>query len=831
MILRTLLAHYRRHPVQAGFLLTSIVLANVLLVGTQLINAQARASYAEGERLLQTRAAGELRSPDGRPVSERDYVALRLQGFDMLVPVLREVIRTAAGTPLELMGIDALAIPHGGPDRSAPTAGRAADATAGRTGFAGFSFAPYQLWAAPARLRQLGWSEGQTVELANGRSLPPAHAVPRANLGHRLLLDIGALQALTGRTGELSAIQVFPSRPARLAELRSALPESLVFVASTSAPDPTELTRSFHLNLAAMGMLAFVVGVFLTYNALAFSYTDRRELLRKLRLAGVTRGELRTALLAELALFLALGSLLGAWLGAVLAGLLLPGVGQTLAQLYGVYIAYPDALAPGAFWLPLAMTALAAGLCVLYPMRQSLRAPLLERRSGHWHGHSVARRDRHCLLAGLALLVVSGGATAAADSVLIALGGMAALLLGTALCLPIVLRTLLALLARLIPERHARSRWLVADSRWLLGPAALALMAMTLALVANSGLNTMISSFRQATDDWLSQRLAAALYFRTAPERAALDSWLAREAPGVRVTERFRLTVPRETPRGEKARVEVTSLRDDPRFLDRLRLTRSVTAARERFMRGAGVFVSERAWRIDGWRLGDNVRLCADRPRLPVLGIYHDYGNPQSQWLVAQPLFTTCWPQRDPVSLALIGPPDTDWTALRARLLDDFALQPDELIDQAELKAVGLAVFDRTFVVTGALNLLTLLVAGIGVFCAVSAIHHHRSAQQALLASLGLTWRERGALLLLQWGMFGLLCMVLVWPFGTALAAYLAGVVTPIAFGWSFPLQPDWPQYLRLAGVAAACLVAAVLLPSLRLLRTAPAVMLREEAT
>ena len=43
-----------------------------------------------------------------------------------------------------------------------------------------------------------------------------------------------------------------------------------------------ELTRSFHLNLAAMGLLAFVVGVFLTYNALAFSYTDRAELIRKL---------------------------------------------------------------------------------------------------------------------------------------------------------------------------------------------------------------------------------------------------------------------------------------------------------------------------------------------------------------------------------------------------------------------------------------------------------------------------------------------------------------------------------------------------------------------
>ena len=44
MILRSLLAHYRRHPLQALFLLTGIVVANVLLVGTLLINAPSEPS-------------------------------------------------------------------------------------------------------------------------------------------------------------------------------------------------------------------------------------------------------------------------------------------------------------------------------------------------------------------------------------------------------------------------------------------------------------------------------------------------------------------------------------------------------------------------------------------------------------------------------------------------------------------------------------------------------------------------------------------------------------------------------------------------------------------
>jgi putative ABC transport system permease protein len=158
-----------------------------------------------------------------------------------------------------------------------------------------------------------------------------------------------------------------------------------------------------------------------------------------------------------------------------------------------------------------------------------------------------------------------------------------------------------------------------------------------------------------------------------------------------------------------------------------------------------------------------------------------------------------------------------------------FGLEDGDIIDQGELKQAGMAVFDRTFTVTQALNALTLLVAGIGIFCAVSAIHHHRIGQQALLASLGLTRRERGVLLLAQWGLLGLLCMVLVWPFGTMLAGYLAAVVTPVAFGWSFALRPEWSHYLALAALGVSCLVLAVLLPSLGLLRTSPAAMLREQ--
>ncbi|MEJ8566092.1 FtsX-like permease family protein [Elongatibacter sediminis] len=829
-ILHALLAHYRRHPVQAVFLLTSIVIANALLVGTQLINAQARASYARGEQLLDLAPIGEIAPVNpAAGIPESDYLRLRLAGFDFVVPALGTQVRTADGTALELLAVDALALPRAGPGRPASAAPTPAGGQHQSAAFGGFSLPPYQVLIAPGRLRQLGLADGARIRLSDGLDLPPLRVAPDANLGHRLMLDIGALQSALGAPGTLSHLLVFPADPGRLAALRHALPANLHYVPADTAPDPGELTRSFHLNLAAMGLLAFVVGVFLTFNALAFTYTDRGELLRRLRLSGVSRLELGAALIAELVLFLGAGTALGAWLGMLLAALLLPGVGRTLAQLYEVYIAYPDTLAPGALWLPLAMTATAAVACVLHPMRQSLSAPLLGRAGSQWRLSATARRDRRGFAAGLVLLAAAGLAAQNARGTGTALAGMAALLLGTALCLPAVLRGLLTVLARMVPARHARSRWLLADSRWLLGPASLALMAMVLALVANSGLNTMIGSFRAATADWLDQRLAAPLYLRDADRNQAIDDWLATNAPDIDRIDRYRTRLETRRPDGSAVRIEVVTLPGDPAWSNTVQRVDAADAAAERFDSGQGLYISERAWRLDGWAIGDTVNLCASVPPLTVVGIYHDYGNPHSQWMITPELFAHCWPQLAPVSSALRGPEDTDWPGVRLALVESLGLAPDDIIDQAGLKAAGIATFDRTFLVTDALNLLTLLVAGIGVFCAVSAIHHHRIFQQALLASLGLTAAERGALMLLQWGLLGVLALALVWPFGMVLAAYLASVVTPAAFGWSFPLRLDWTPFARLALLSTSSLVLAVLWPSIRLLRTPPAVMLREE--
>lgn len=817
LVMRSLLSHYQHHPLQALFLLVGIIIANVLLVGTLLINAQARSSYADGEQILANTTAGSIRAADGSALfDEAHYLRLRRQGLHFIAPMLRRVVTAADSTTrLEIIGTDPLALPL----QSASQVGDNAALSP-----------PFAVFLAPARMQQLGWQAGQQPVLDSGQALPPATPLIDAGLGHQLVTDIGSLQELTGQRGKLSSIVVLPTSERQLQALLRALPDTLTFEPPATALDQTALTDSFHLNLAAMGLLSFVVGVFLSFNAIAFSYTERSTLVRLLRLAGVTRGELARSFLMELALFSLLGTALGYALGAYLATALLPGVGTTLAQLYGVYIDYPDQLFGRAWLAPLVMTFVAAAGSAAFPLRTLLNAPATANSHLGWQQDSTLRRDYFLLLAGVAILFAAWVLSVLAASLSTALAAMACLLLGAALLLPMTARCLLWSLARGISPRRPLLRWLVADTRWLLGPAALALMAMTLALVANSGLNTMISSFRAATDNWLQQRLVADVYLTAEIDSSQLEGWLRKEAPSVVVAERRQRDKATTTPGAIQTTVEIVSLPDQARFLTSVELFQSAVDAKGHFAAGRGVYISERAWRIEGWSIGDQVQLCPALGRRPIVGIYRNYGNPKPQWMLTESTYLRCWPQQEPSGIALWSDQAIDWNNLGQRLSAHFALAEGQWIDQKALRNVGLSVFDRTFAVTQVLNILTVLVAGIGIFCAVSAIHHHRMRWQALLSTLGVGTGQRLSLYLGQWGLLALLCLVVVAPFGLALSAMLGLVVTPVAFGWSFPLLVNWAHLPALSVVALGSVIAAVLIPGLRLVRTTPAILLREAA-
>ena len=171
-------------------------------------------------------------------------------------------------------------------------------------------------------------------------------------LGDGLLLaDIATAQELLGRQGWLDRVDLVRETPARdrpsVVWLERAFPGLLVRrpepvterlpdglrveAIAERSEDTRALASSFQLNLAALGLLAIVVGLFLIHGTMRFSVLRRQRPVRALRALGVTPMELGSTVMLEALVLALIGTAVGLLLGRALAGGLLGLVSATLS--------------------------------------------------------------------------------------------------------------------------------------------------------------------------------------------------------------------------------------------------------------------------------------------------------------------------------------------------------------------------------------------------------------------------------------------------------------------------------------------------------------------
>jgi putative ABC transport system permease protein len=523
-------------------------------------------------------------------------------------------------------------------------------------------------------------------------------------------------------------------------------------------------------------------------------------------------------MLGELILLALIAGMIGVALGWMIAAALLPDVAATLQGLYGADVAGQLTLRPD-WWLSgLAMAvggALLAGVGALWRLS---RLPLMDAAKGGASGTLATRLARWQGVAAMALFALAGVLALWGNGLTAGFVLLGSLLLGGALALPPVLSALLTLGAQ--RARGALPQWFWADARSGLSGLSLALMALMLAMAANIGVATMVSSFRLTFTAFLDQRLASELYLqaRDTDEAARLSAWVTPRVDAV-----LPLISVDTTITGVAA--ALYAARDHATYRDNWRFLSAVPDPWDRLAAQDGVLINEQLSRRAGLAVGDPVTVTTD-VTLPVLGIYGDYGNPTGQVILTEDLMRTLFPEVQPTRFGLRLPADQA-PALRAALTNEFGLPDAQIIDQRAIKDFSLQVFDRTFTVTAALNILTLAVAAFALLTSLLTLSTMRLPQMAPLWALGLTRKALGRLDLARVLLLAALTTVLALPLGLALAWVLLNVVNPQAFGWRLPMYLFPLDYARLIALALLAALAAALWPSLRLARSAPADLLR----
>lgn len=807
--LRALLSHWRRHPVQFFSVLTGLWLATALLTGVQALNSQARDSYARASQLIGGEPQASLSAPDGASFPQALFAELRRAGWPVSPVVLgRLLLKGHEDLRLQLMGIEPLSLPGGG---------AVAGQRLSQAQMLGFFNPPGQTWIAAQTLQALGLQAGAQPLTVSGQRLPPLQVQPDMAPG-LLLTDIGFAQPLLDMPGRLSRLLVdkafaatHPTPPAAL-QLKQGEDNNL-----------SRLTESFHLNLDALGFLSFVVGLFIVHAAIGLALEQRRGLLRTLRACGVSARVLIVSLAVELGVLSLLGGVLGVVSGYLLASLLLPDVAASLRGLYGAEVAGQLNLSPWWWLAGLGLSLLGALLAGASSLWRAARLPLLALANAQaWHeahGRWLRRQGWVAVTAlAIAVLALWWGNSLAAGFVL-----MAALLLGAALGLPVVLNGLLtAVLGR---SRSVLGQWFLADCRQQLPALSLALMALLLALAANIGAGSMTSGFRQTFNNWLEQRLTAELYLN--PQNPAqaeqLSSWLAQQSLVQAVLPTWQVAVQLQ---GWPA--DVFGVVDDPTYRQHWPLLQSASAPWDQLLQGDSVMLSEQLARRLKVGLGDAIKLPTPQgvwsPK--VVGVYADYGNPKGHLLVNSQHLLAHWPGLAPARFNLRVLPE-NVPALVQEVRRDFALEDSRIVDQQQLKGWSSQVFERTFAATAALNSLTLGVAGVALFISLLTQSQSRLGQLAPLWALGVTRRQLMLLNLGQTWLLAVLTLVLALPLGLLLAWCLDAVINVQAFGWRLPLQVFPWQLAQLLGLAMLATLLASAWPLWQLYRSRPADLLR----
>ncbi|MEL7894438.1 ABC transporter permease [Vreelandella neptunia] len=828
-VLSTLLSHYRRHPGQLIMLLLGLWVASALWSGIQAINATARDSYARADALFDTQL-DQLERRDGMPFSRAEYHALRQAGLPVS-PMLEGEVFTQDGARLTLIGIDPLTLSSDNALAQANTSASLSD----------FLRPPWQTRIAPDALAALGKAHenasGATPTLADGKALPPLVLAP-ALPPDTLIMDIAAAARLLESGDEITRVV---AAPGALAEA----PDGLTLTRATTLASPGQLTESFHLNLTALGLLAWVVGLFIVQAALGLALEQRLGMLRTLRVLGVSGRSLVLALSLELLLLGLIGALAGIASGVWLARSLLPDVAATLGSLYGAGVGQELNL-PWHYWVGGLAVSLAglllAGSGVLC---RAARLNMLELgqmqawRSGY-------RRQLSLMSIGGALALSSALALygwlrfqSPGDGLVAGFGLIAALLLASALLLPPFLALLLKMLAHLA-RRRPLTHWALADMQLQLPRLSLAMMALLIALATNLGVGSMVGGFRLTFLDWLDQRLVAPLYLNAPSEQYAdIDAWLA-ERPEVferlltrRSDATLQTATTQEGSRSLGTPIELYGITPGESLTPHwpLLTTQQDRASAWAAFEDGAVFVNEQLANAENLSPGDRLTLSAPgaNETLTIAAIYPDYGNPSGQVLMASPQLAARF-DAPPSSMGLVLSDDADVDTLRAALRERFDLGSDALSDQREIKRIATEIFERTFTITRALNGLTLAVAALALFTSLLAQARSRRQQLAPLWALGVPRTQLAQLNLAQLGGTALVTGLLAIPLGIAITWGLVAIINVAAFGWRLPLYlfPGEMAVTLATAVGVALLAAA--LPTLRFWRASPRALLAEEA-
>ena len=788
-LLKVFFHHSKQHPLYIALIFICVVIAAMGLTGTLLISAAAVDSAKQKAALF----SHQVRALPGKTLSLADYTQLREQGFINCLAVDNfesSLKRTRNGkskaVKVRLIGLDTYPLMNNRLRLRQQTP--ASPLTFNFSSQAIISTAHAKKLGLAGQVKPQIYLTGQPL-LVNVVDIPDFSALV-SGTQPSIIMPITLLQQLfpAAKQDGLAAL-LFINQTVAFDKLSAALPGHTKLSAITPRASSAQMGESFAFNLVAMAALMAIVCFFIVANALSMLMAYRAETLHRLHLLGISKRHTLSAIIFELSVLClvaaVLGTLLGLWLTLSYSDILFTSLSallRTAFNLSGAPIVSLCGLAVGASLLAMSVAVFPA-LSNLYATKKSL---------------AMAQHNQRRLWLAFLCLGCSAGLLSFKARIS-DMAGLALCLLGMGLLVSATMPDLFAVFARKFPSQFALLHWAFNSGKTLAERCSLSACAYFMALATAVGLATMVGSFREATFNWLNQRLAAPAYVYTdTPE--ALPAF-----EGIEHVKRVAGTAT-----VDKQPADYATYPTSKRYQKAMVFDTALPSAWADFSSARGIFINQQMAIRRGVSLGDTLRFDngINTYNLQVAGIFYDYGNPNEQVFIHNTLAGPDNNHRLAINLHA-KETNTDWPAYR-RLLDTLPIDT-QFFRKQQLLELSMATFDRTFVLTDMLSMVALLVAALSFAMTIALLSRHMDREINSLQTLGIPFSRIAGAVVLQ---FCLLCFVvtlLALPAGILFAKLLISTVNVNAFGWTYPLSLRFSTLITTAGAGwlLMCLVCA----------------------
>ncbi len=652
--------------------------------------------------------------------------------------------------------------------------------------------------------------------------------------GHFVLMDIAAAQQLLQRFGRVDRIEIRLSDPDAIdraeREIGPRLPAGLTLQRPAQRGRQVEnMLAAFHLNLTALSYVALLVGLFLVYNTVSVAVLSRREEIGILRALGVTRGRVRLLFLAEAAALAVVGCSVGVAIGRLFADATVSLTATTVSALYIATAAAPPALDWHVLLLAFATGVPLSLLAAAVPAQEASRVAPIDAIRSTDQVDARAQFPLRRLAAPGALLALGWWlATLGPLGGLPIFGYLSAvtIVFGASALVPAILVTVARVLERPARRLLRVEDWLAVTNLAAAVPRlSISVAALAVSLSMMVAIAVMIGSFRETVIYWVSQTLQADLFISPGSRGPGSADTLSPEvidrvtrSADVLAVDRFRMI---DVPYDD-SRIRVGAGEFDVLLTHGSLLFKAPADARSAMRRAIGrnaVVASESFTIRHRAGVGDRVSLPTPSGPVPfeIAAVYYDYSNDRGVLMMDRERFATHFGDASPGGLTVYLKEGRDPEQARLNLLRAIGAEYRVFINTNQsLRTEVLRIFDSTFAITYALELIAIVVAILGVSGTLVTLILEREREFTILRLIGTGRSQVRRMVIGEALLLGLVSQALGLIVGLALSLVLIYVINVQSFGWTIQFHLPWAFLVQSSLLMIVATAAAGLYPARR---------------